>query len=300
MRNKGRFKQEYQFVPVQSGSITLDMKSRIIILCAAFISLYLRTLASVPAASKSYDIVFVGDSITYGATLPDPVTQAASVRCFHILRQRFKMAACMSNQGHSGHTTVDWLPSKNPSSDFQLALTAADKLESNQPGQLIFSIMLGTNDSAERGPNGSPVRPADYISNMRSIMNQFLVRYPTSIIIVHHPIWYSTNTECGALFGSIGLERLKSYLPKIDGLITEYATNNPGHVFAGDKLAFDYFSSQYLADLTPESGVQGTFYLHPNIAGAVVLGDFWAEAIAVPFNLHSDMSGRSKVASVGR
>jgi hypothetical protein len=195
-----------------------------------------------------------------------------------ILRQRFKAAVYMSNQGHSGHTTVDWLPSKDPSSDFQLALTAAEKLESNQPGQLIFSIMLGTNDSAERGPRGSPVRLADYISNMRSIVNQFLVHFPTSIIVVHHPIWYSTNIQSGALFDSIGLARLKSYLPKIDGLVSEYTTTNPGHVFAGDKLAFDYFSSHYLADLTPESGGQGIFYLHPNIAGAVILGTFWATA----------------------
>jgi len=42
--------------------------------------------------------------------------------------------------------------------------------------------------------------------------------------------------------------------------------------------------------LTPESGVDGTFYLHPNAAGAVVLGGLWANAIIAPLNVTSNNS----------
>ncbi len=58
-------------------------------------------------ASPVYDIVFVGDSTTYGTTLPDPATQSSAAQCMQSLGQRFNVAVYMSNQGHPGHTTVD-------------------------------------------------------------------------------------------------------------------------------------------------------------------------------------------------
>jgi lysophospholipase L1-like esterase len=236
-------------------------------------------------ATTGYNIVFVGDSITAGATIPDSTTQATPVRCVERLRKHFHLTVQMSNQGHSGHTTVDWLPSNNPSSDFQLAIAAAGALQSNQPGQLIFSIMLGVNDSAERGPNGAPVSPADYSGNLHSIVDQLLVCCPDALVFVHYPTWYSTNTQNSSLYGSAGLARLKSYFPELNRLIADCAVAHPGRVFAGDKRAFDHFSKSYASELTAESGGQGTFYLHPNSAGAVVLGQFWADAIvaALPF-----------------
>jgi lysophospholipase L1-like esterase len=242
-------------------------------------------IGAIPPISPVYDIVFVGDSITFGATLSDPATQASAVRCMESLGQRYNMGIRMSNQGHSGHTTVDWLPSTNPSSDFQLAIAAAASLETNQPGQLIFSIMLGANDSAESGPDGAPVSPTNYLQNLQSIVGQFLANYPDAFVFVHYPTWYSTNTENGAVYLNVGLARLESYFPEIDQLISNCATLYPGHVFAGDKgLGFETFSNNFLVDMTPESGPLGTFYLHPNATGAVVLGSIWADAIAAPLN----------------
>ncbi len=225
-----------------------------------------------PVATPFYNIVFVGDSITFGATLSDPATQASSVQCMQSLIHRFKVAVSMSNQGHSGHTTADWLPSTNSASDFQLAIAAAASLESRRPGQLVFSIMLGANDSAQSGPNQSPVSPAIYQQNLRSIVGQLLAIYPNAYIFVHYPTWYSPNTQNSSLYGSAGLARLKTYLPEIDRLISNCASAHPGRVFAGDKIAFNRFSINYLTELTPEHGVQGTFYLHPNLAGAIHLG----------------------------
>ncbi|HEX3719031.1 MAG TPA: histidine kinase [Verrucomicrobiae bacterium] len=236
-------------------------------------------MSNIRSALPGYDIVFIGDSITAGATLSNPAVESASVQCAQYLGQRLGAAVHMSNQGHSGHTTVDWKPSTNAASDFQRAITAAASLESNQPGQLIFSIMLGANDSAERGPNGAPVSPAAYRENLQSMIDQFLASYPEANVFVHRPIFYTTNTQNGALYGPIGLERLRSYFPEIDALISTNAMRHPGHVLAGDKSAFEYFSTNYLTALTPEKGVQGTFYLHPNSAGAAVLGMDWADAI---------------------
>ena len=244
--------------------------------------------AVVPPVSPVYDIVFVGDSITYGATLANPATQASAVQCMQSLGTRFNLAVRMSNQGHSGATTVDWLPG---SSYFQSAVAAAAALETNQPGQLVFSIMLGANDSAQSGTTGAPVSATNYEQNLQSIIDQFLVNYPNAFVFAHYPTWYSNlNTHNGALYGPAGAALLKTYLPQIDLLVSSNAVLHPGHVFAGDKLAYDYFSTNYLTLLTPETGVDGTFYLHPNAAGAVVLGGLWANAIIAPLNVTPDNS----------
>jgi lysophospholipase L1-like esterase len=263
------------------GTVPFSTSDRVSFIDAVQIITPAEAAVTVPPTSPVYDIVFVGDSITYGATLSDPSTQASSVRCMESLGRRFNVGVRMSNQGHSGATTVDWLPS---SSYFQGAVAAAAALESNQPGQLIFSIMLGVNDSAQSGPNGSPVSPSNFQANLQSSINQFLGDYPDAYVFVHYPTWYSTNTQNGALYGAPGLARLQTYFPEIDQLISDYAITHPGRVFTGDKLAFNDFSNNYLTEQTPESGVQGTFYLHPNAAGSVVLGKFWADAIAVRLN----------------
>src|SRR5208337_2267952 len=104
-------------------------------------------------------------------------------------------------------------------------------------------------------------------------------RYPQAFVLVHSPIFYTTNTQNSALYGPRGLERLRTYIPEIDRLISTNTIRHPDRVFAGDKLAFEYFSTNYAVALTPEAGVKGTFYLHPNSAGAAVLGRDWAEAI---------------------
>ena len=59
-----------------------------------------------------------------------------------------------SNQGISGFTTVDFLPRTNTA--FARVESAARSFN-NDKALLVFSIMLGTNDSAISGPNGAPV-----------------------------------------------------------------------------------------------------------------------------------------------
>jgi lysophospholipase L1-like esterase len=228
-------------------------------------------------AKLNLNIVFIGNSITYGANLSDPATQAPPViACEYLKKQPGIGKVDYSNQGHSGFTTVDFLPSTGkPFNNVEEA--AVDFTDAK--AQLVFSIKLGTNDSAIDGPNGAPVSPANYEQNLKAIADSLLKEFPASIIIFQRPIWYSPNTYNSAKYLQQGLARLQSYFPKLDELVKAYSVSHPNHVFLGDQQGFVYFKKHYLTDLTPENGKQGKFYLHPNAQGAVALGNLWAEAI---------------------
>jgi len=232
---------------------------------------------SAQPSKQNLNIVFIGNSITYGANLDSPKTDAPPVIASEYLRKQPNIGTVVfSNQGHSGFTTVDFLPSTGKA--FNGVEQAARSFFDKQ-AQLIFSIKLGTNDSAIQGPNGAPVAPDQYRENLKAIADSLLKEFPGCIIIFQHPLWYSPNTYNGAKYLQEGLSRLQSYIPKIDELVASYAATHPKQVFTGDKKAFDYFKKHYLTDLTPESGHQGTFYLHPNKQGAHQLGTLWGEAI---------------------
>jgi lysophospholipase L1-like esterase len=222
---------------------------------------------------RDINIVFVGNSITYGGGLP----QAPPVACANYLKTKDYIGTVnFSNQGHSGYTTLDWLPGTkalNQAEDAARAFT-------NQQAQLIFSIKIGTNDSAMKGPHGSPVAVEDYRANLKKIIDQLLKDFPGCLVVIQHPIWYSPNTYNGSMYLQEGLTRLQTYIPVIDELVKSYKATSPKQVFVGDTKAFKYFKKNHLTVFTPENGKQGIFYLHPNPKGAVVLGEFWGKAIA--------------------
>ena len=221
-------------------------------------------------------IIYIGDSITAGAGLSDPANQAPPVIASAYLQKQLPSdTIILSNQGHSGFTTVDFLPSGDKFIRIEQAAAALHF----KHGMLIFSIMLGTNDSAVKGPNGAPVAPDDYQKNLRIIIDRLLKDYPGCKVVIQQPVWYSPNTYNGAQYLQEGLDRLQSYFPRIKELIESYSQTNKKQVFMGDVKAFDYFKNNYLSDLQAEKGHQGTFYLHPNQTGAVALGNFWGEAI---------------------
>ena len=229
------------------------------------------------AQKQNLNIVYIGDSITQGVQLADPDKEAPPAIATAWLRKQKGMGKVeFSNQGVSGFTTVDFLPSTN--TVFPRADKAAAALD-NKNATLLFSIMLGTNDSAIVGPNGSPVSAEQYRNNLKIIIDRLLQHFPKSKIIIQKSTWYSPNTYNGSMYLQEGLTRLQSYFPQIDKLVTEYNNASPGHVFASDKKAFDYFREHYRTDLIPELGHEGIFYLHPNNKGAAVLAQFWGEAI---------------------
>lgn len=229
------------------------------------------------AQKKNLNIVYIGDSITQGVQLADPRTEAPPATATAWLRKQKRVGEVgFSNQGVSGFTTVDFLPSTN--TVFPRMYKTALALNS-EGSTLLFFIMLGTNDSAVTGPNGSPVSPEKYHDNLKIIIDSLLRHFPDSKFVVQKPIWYSPNTYNGSIYLQEGLSRLQSYFPQIDRLVSEYKNANPGHVFTTNIKAFNYFSKHYSTDLIPEQGHEGIFYLHPNSKGAVILGQFWGEAI---------------------
>ncbi len=235
------------------------------------------TLCSFALRDKpNINVVFIGDSITHGTTLKGetPPNYADSA-----LVQSNKFGKVQtSNQGVSGYTTVDFLPATHKS--YPKVKAAADGFYADKQAMLVFSIMLGTNDSAIKGPTGAPVAPQDYYKNLKIIADSLLAAYPECKILVNYPIWYSNNTHNrGAAYMQEGLDRLQTYMPQIDALVKAYKKTNPHHVFIGDRDAYKYFEQNYLTDLKAENGLDGVFYLHPNKKGDIALGKFWCDAI---------------------
>ena len=99
-----------------------------------------------PAASSSVNIVFIGDSITYGAWLDGAgnaarIAQAPPMICAHELEKRMPSTHIYpSNQGYCGYGTGAFLPPVNEA--FIAVKSAAEQLSAAHPGLLIFSIML--------------------------------------------------------------------------------------------------------------------------------------------------------------
>lgn len=229
------------------------------------------------ASKKHLNIIFIGNSITQGALLEKPAHEAPPVQAvLHLEKQPGVGQVKFSNQGVSGCTTVDYLPSTHTL--FNRMIQAADQLADEDWATLLFSVMLGTNDSASEGTNGAPVSPMQYRQNMAQLIDTLLVRYPTCKVIVHRPIWYSPTTYNGAKYLQEGLDRLISYYPVIQALVKHYEAKAPGRVFLGDTLGFDHFKSKEEL-FHAEQGHAGTFYLHPNKEGAKELGELWGKAI---------------------
>ncbi|MDY3063121.1 MAG: GDSL-type esterase/lipase family protein [Bacteroidaceae bacterium] len=248
------------------------MKKTVLLLLAM-----LMVLSVAARGVKKINVVFIGNSITYGAEI-NHLTEAPPVRVAEMLRSKGYEVE-YSNCGVSGSTTVDWLPERN-SRIFSRMVSEADRLATKQ-GLLIFTMMLGTNDSAIDCCNGSPVNPVDYAANVKKIVDFLLDRYPGARVIVNYPIWYSPHTYNGARYLHQGLDRLQTYLPRIDAICKDYAKERPQRVFLGSRKTFSYFKDRtdlFVAE--PSALGQGLkFYLHPNPEGAIRLARFWTESI---------------------
>jgi lysophospholipase L1-like esterase len=248
----------------------------------AGLSLFLLAICQLPLMAqklaRNVNIIFIGNSITHGATLNDPEKEAPPVIAASYLEKQSGIGkVTISNQGISGFTSVDFLPST--ATAFNKVVAAAKKFQSDETALMIFSITLGTNDSAQQGPNGSPVAPEDYRKNLEAITTRLLTDYPGCKIIINYPTWYSPNTYNSSIYLQAGLDRLQTYFPQIDALVKALQKTFPARVSVGDTQAFSYFKKHFQTDLQAEEGWQGVFYLHPNKQGAFALGEFWGKAI---------------------
>lgn len=227
-------------------------------------------------ANGKIGVVFVGNSITQGALLDEPQNDAPPAKTASCLAATIGEAVEFRNCGVSGATTVDFLPVADRL--FAKVIAAADELSAGGCS-LLFSISLGTNDSACSGPLGAPVIPAQYYTNLKVIIDELLARYPGCRVVVQYPIWYSPTTYNGAMYLKAGLERLQSYMPEVDRLVETYDASHKGRVFAGSPDGFDFFKDNYADYFTEEQGRAGVFYLHPNKEGASRLAEIWCDGL---------------------
>ncbi len=232
---------------------------------------------------QKINIVFIGDSITEGGALADPKNEATPIYVAKLLRHRKDISAVnISNSGFSGHTTVDFLPKNNI--DFPKVLQVADTFAQDKTAVLLFSIMLGTNDSAMFGPNGAPVQAAQYKDNLKVLINTLMEKYPHARFVIQYPLWYSPNTHNNAGYMQEGLDRLSSYFSQIETLSEEYKRSHPNKVYQGNKDVFSFFQKNHEKLFKAEQGKHGVFYLHPNAEGSKALAGFWVKGIVSAIN----------------
>lgn len=218
------------------------------------------------------NLIFIGNSITAGALHADKNKTAPPVFVADFVGKKLSTDVHFRNCGRSGATTVDFLPSQKR--DFVRVERAIEEIKALSYEPIIFSIMLGTNDSANFGPNGSPVSNADYKSNLMTMIARIRELCPNAIFVLQRPIWYSPNTHNASQYLVAGQKRMVAYTD----VLIEIANENDD-IYLGDCYAFDYFGSKYRKYMFAEDGKAGVFYLHPNEAGAKKLAQFWADAI---------------------
>lgn len=230
---------------------------------------------------STLNVVFIGNSITEGVGVENPATQAPpAVAAAQLARQQGISDVRFFNAGMRGARTTDFLPGARL---LNRALAGADSL-ARLGGAMVFSIMLGTNDSAIY-PGPTPrTEPEEFKSNIMATIDALRHRYPGATVVLHRPVWYSENALNGATYMLDGARILQRYAT----VLADIARENVGrNIYLGDTLAYDHFRENHRLEMVAEQGRAGIFYLHPNRQGSAKLGEYWARGIMKAINAAS-------------
>lgn len=156
-------------------------------------------------------IIFIGNSITYGALHKNPAQMAPPVIASQLLEKELKAKVYWKNCGVSGATTYDFLPSYQ--CYFPNVEKAVKAIQALSDEPIIFSIMLGTNDSACTQTTGAPVSNENYKKNLLTIIQRLREIAPKARFLLNRPTWYSSNTYNSAMYLKEGLKRMIGYTP---------------------------------------------------------------------------------------
>ncbi len=256
------------------------------------------------ARPQALNIVFAGDSITYGLGVRNAGTVKLPTMpgyCITALRRRLGLGEIYgSNQGHNSHTLTDYAPGGSDyhdAFDCENPKSAVRQLNELHPeAQMVVSLMLGTNDSAIAGSNNAPfdgcLDASQYTMKLHEIVDRILeIDAPDAKIVLHMPPYYTTNSRTNFTYGPAGLAALMSYGEALDRIVHDYLSAYPGQVFVGDRRSFEYFAQNYRTEHLPQRFRGSTFYLHPSgtpgsngLIGTQSLGELHAEAIARVFD----------------
>jgi lysophospholipase L1-like esterase len=238
-----------------------------------------QTFPTTAPSTQVVNLICIGDSITECHGIADRDKNGSPAVLANELASGLGATVYLVNAGVSGTTTADW---SGPSGLLVRGPHSADKqatkLMVDHPGaRLVFSIMLGTNDSANNGTRGAPISAERYQTEMKKITDAIRQAHPDCLIFLHHPTWYSKNTHNNADYeGDSAHDRLRSYFPVIGAMADADSKSAKQYIFLGDTSAYDHFADTYKTELSPQQGKNGAFYLHPNVLGAKSLGKYWA------------------------
>ena len=204
-------------------------------------------------AAISTDVIMtVGDSITAGTgtTGGNDLSTTLGVN-YSTLTGR---GCTIINQGVSGKTSADW--ATDAGSIRTTAIAAA-----NAKGAVIFSIMLGTNDSKESVKTST----SSYLANMQTLCAALFAGIPTlKACVLHKPIYHGVSLTD---FQGATLARLEDYN---ENLFSICNGSNATGILPGDSSWFGYIAG---------NPTQLGDNIHPNNTGAPVGGKYQANAI---------------------
>ena len=237
-------------------------------------------------AQKSANIVFIGNSITYGALHEHRDVTAPPAQCARWLSAQEGIdTVYFRNCGRSGKTTYHFLPNAAdviPTGDktyFSDVVAKTRELVKEHPSlPLIFSIKLGTNDAVERKYNAH-TEPDAYIRNLTVIIDSLLCLWPDAHVVLNRPIYNTSDyvTKNGSVASKKSLKMMNTYYEQFSKVVANCKT---GHVHIGDAMAYSYFKKHYKTDIFEEKDARGkSYWLHPNEQGAQKLAEYWGEAI---------------------
>ncbi|MBR4898650.1 MAG: SGNH/GDSL hydrolase family protein [Prevotella sp.] len=237
-------------------------------------------------AQRSANIVFIGNSITYGALHEQREQTAPPAQCARWLCQQEDIDTIyFRNCGRSGRTTYHFLPcaedvipvgDKTYFGDVVSKTRELVKAHSSLP--LVFSIMLGTNDTVER-PKNKHTEPDDYARNLITIIDSLLKLWPDAHVVLNKPIWYypDYHSKGGSIASKKSLKMIDTYYHQFPNVV---AMSKTGHVHIGDADAYTYFEQHWQTDIVEEKDARGkSYWLHPNEQGAGRLAEFWGKAL---------------------
>ena len=198
------------------------------------------TITVLAANSQDYHvrIGFIGNSITYGATLSNPKTDCYPAQLGQMLEKIFGDTCILGNFAKSGRTMLKHgnFPIWNDV-EFQNALKFAPE---------ILLICLGTNDS---NPQNWDLYGHEYYSDYKSMIDTFRIRNPHVQFLVCHPC--PAYQEVWGIRDSV---IVNGVIPAIDSILD----------YSGATLVDFYTPMIDSVALFPD-------YIHPNYRGSTAL-----------------------------
>ena len=224
-------------------------------------------------AQQEYNIVFIGNSITYGATHQTPQKTNPTISCVKFLKEQ-GLVVHSKNLGKSGKTSRDFLPGRKgywPATK----KAAAELAEAYPNSQMVFSIMLGTNDAAIRTKK-SCWKSDIFRNSMTTIIDSLQAIYPQAVFVLQQDPYFSPNVEkeSGTKMDEGCLKQLRDYWKEDQQLAKERS-----NVRLGSDEIYAFFEQNHKEMMTPEEGLNGIYYLHPNPKGSAELGKLWGKAL---------------------